>query len=86
MTRRSRQDDLLLAEYKTFVHEAHEGKSDMDEGAWDRIECLLFTEGDWSRKAAAQLASLARAHGAFVLRNALALATAAGIEDGTSGI
>jgi hypothetical protein len=86
MNQQSGQIDVLLEEYKSFVHEALSGTTALVEGDWDRVESILRTEGDWSPKAAPQLVRLAREYGAFVLRNALALAMAAGIEDGSSGI
>ena len=76
--------DVLLPEYETFVHEAKNGKSDMGEVAWDRLESLLSEHGSWTVQAAAQIVWLVRRYGAFVLRNALALAIATGIEDGNS--
>jgi hypothetical protein len=41
---------------------------------------------EWTQEGAAQVAALSREYGAFVLRNALALATALGIEDGLLGL
>jgi len=40
---------------------------------------------DWTQDGAEQVASLARNYGAFVLRNALALAISLEIEDGEFG-
>lgn len=49
---------------------------------WKRIEAKLHNEMEWTNDGAEQLAALVRDYGAFVLRNALALAISMGIEDG----
>jgi hypothetical protein len=49
------------------------------------IENLLVREGDWSQQAALHLLELARNYGSFMLRNALAILLALGIEDGDLG-
>ena len=52
---------------------------------WTRVEAKLQDEMEWTREGAAHVAALAREYGAFVLRNALALALSLGIEDGELG-
>jgi len=52
---------------------------------WTRVEAKLQNEMEWTQEGAAQVAALARDYGAFVLRNALALALSLGIEDGECG-
>jgi len=52
---------------------------------WTRIETKLHNEIEWTQDGAAHVAALARDYGAFVLRNALALALSLGIEDGELG-
>jgi hypothetical protein len=49
---------------------------------WTRVETKLQNEMEWTKEGAAHVAALARDYGAFVLRNALALALSLGIEDG----
>jgi hypothetical protein len=49
------------------------------------LENLLVREGDWSPDAATQLLQLAQGYGSFMLRNALAISLALGIEDGDLG-
>ena len=46
----------------------------------------LTQKCDWTPNGAAVIVMLAQQYGTFVLRNALALANALGIEDGTSGM
>jgi len=52
---------------------------------WTRVETKLRNEMEWTQEGAAHVAALARDYGAFVLRNALALALSLGIEDGELG-
>jgi hypothetical protein len=52
---------------------------------WTSVEAKLHNEMEWTQEGAAQVAALAREYGAFVLRNALALAISLGIEDGEIG-
>lgn len=52
---------------------------------WKRVEDKLQNEMEWTQEGAAHVAALAREYGAFVLRNALALAISLGIEDGELG-
>jgi hypothetical protein len=49
------------------------------------LETLMIREGDWSRQAALHLLELAKNYGSFMLRNALAVSFALGIEDGELG-
>lgn len=52
---------------------------------WRMLQKRLQGHGDWTPEGAAHITRLARDYGAFMLRNALALATALGIEDGALG-
>ncbi|MGD0077838.1 MAG: hypothetical protein ABSB91_04320 [Sedimentisphaerales bacterium] len=52
---------------------------------WTHIETKLHNEMEWTQEGATQVATLAREYGAFVLRNALALAVSLGVEDGELG-
>ena len=49
------------------------------------VEDLLVREGDWTQEAASHLLQLAKNYGSFMLRNALAISMALGIEDGELG-
>jgi hypothetical protein len=46
---------------------------------------VLQEKGDWTQQASAHLVALAKNYGAFMLRNALAVAIALEIEDGELG-
>lgn len=52
----------------------------------DAIEDILIQEADWTPNAAQHLIHLAQHYGAFVLRNALAIALALDSEDGDIGL
>jgi hypothetical protein len=70
----------LWEEYRTIVKESlGRGDSATD---WLKLHRKLCRTGEWTDPAASHLVALARNYGSFMLRNALALAVAAGIEDG----
>jgi hypothetical protein len=68
----------LVEEYRVLL-------GDTDRDSSDRLEDVLTREAEWSEEAAAHLLQLARTYGSFMLRNALALSLALGIEDGELG-
>ncbi len=68
----------LVSEYRTLFHNTPESTP-------DAIEDLLIQQADWTPDAAQQLRYLAQHYGAFMLRNALAVALALDIEDGDAG-
>ena len=75
----------LTDEYKTYVSEA---LRDAGGGAVDvsRLVRSLANSGAWTETGAQVVLGLATRYGAFVLWNALALAQALGIEDGSDGL
>jgi hypothetical protein len=70
----------LLAEYETVIAEVGEDATD------DQIVARLVQDADWTEQGAREVLHLARHYGTSILRNALALASAMRIEDGTSGL
>jgi hypothetical protein len=52
---------------------------------WTQVEAKLRHEMEWTQEGANHVAALARDYGGFMLRNALALATTLGVEDGLLG-
>lgn len=68
----------LVDEYRTLLGIA---AADSEE----TLEKLLVREGDWTLHAASHLLQLAQQYGSFMLRNALALSLALGVEDGELG-
>lgn len=75
----------LVSEYTTLVEECRVASSADEELNWDFLEYSLAKHADWTPSAAQALTTLARDYGAFMLRNALALAIALDIEDGELG-
>jgi len=82
MTSKRLDLEFLLDEYRTLVQESQgtDGKIE-----WERLRGILLTTGEWSAVGAQHLVDLVRSHGGFFLRNAAALAVAAGVEDGKLG-
>ena len=70
----------LLAEYETIVAELCDDPTDED------IIGALVVKAGWTRQGATAILMLSRVYGTAILRNALALANAMGIEDGESGL
>lgn len=78
------QLDSLISEYRGIV----QGNAPMRPSnlSPERLVRILSNEHDWTERGANEVVSLATEYGAFVLRNALALALALGIEDGAFGL
>lgn len=51
----------------------------------DTLRDLLISKVEWSDQAASHLLQMVKDNGAFILRNALAISLALGIEDGELG-
>ena len=76
--------DSLISEYETVL-----GKRALKhaEGVYNESGILkeLSVSADWSISGARELLNLADKYGAFMLRNALAIAVVLGKEDGSEG-
>jgi hypothetical protein len=72
----------LIGEYETLVEESTPRDGEID---WIKLHGKLVQTAEWTDAAASHLANLAQNYGSFMLRNALALAIAAQIEDGEFG-
>ena len=70
----------IFGEYETLVMESTTVQS--GEVDWTKLHRELVRSAEWTDVAATHLVSLVRDYGSFMLRNALALAVAAEIEDG----
>ena len=71
--------DSLIDEYTALFGKIRKGGME--------IEALreLTSSADWTMSGARELLALANTYGAFMLRNALAIAAALGKEDGSAG-
>jgi hypothetical protein len=76
--------DLLINEYGAVLGEKSL-KDSVDENDESRILEKLSVSADWSASGARELLKLADKYGAFMLRNALAIAVVLGKEDGSEG-
>jgi hypothetical protein len=72
--------NTLLSEYYTLIAELG------DEATSDQIVSALVTHHNWTGRGAHTILALAKTYGTSILRNALALADAMGIEDGSAGL
>jgi len=83
MTSKNLDLELLLDEYRTLVQESQGTDGEIE---WERLQGALIVTGEWTAVGAQYLVNLVRDHGGFVLRNAAALAVAAGVEDSELGL
>ena len=74
----------LAEEYGALAQRAGWGVQN-DKLAANHLRSALVKKSDWTPEAADELLFLAREYGTFMLRNALALAAALEIEDGSAG-
>jgi hypothetical protein len=76
--------DSLISEYQAMLGN---GELKDTEGGYDELGILkeLSVSADWSTFGARELLKLADEYGAFMLRNALAIAVVLGKEDGSKG-
>jgi hypothetical protein len=78
--------NLTIQEYAAVFYTIKRKYTEEQRIDWTRVEAKLQNEMEWTQEGAAHIAFLARDYGAFVLRNALALATVFGVEDGSLGL
>ena len=76
----------ILDEYESFEAVRAHARSHDGDVDWADIAESMRSEGAWTSAGAEHVAFLAKQYGSFVLRNALALALALGIEDGELGL
>jgi len=74
--------NLTIQEYASVFPTTKRKYTEEQRIDWTRVEAKLQNEMEWTQEGAEHVAALARDYGAFVLRNALALATVFGVEDG----
>ena len=76
--------DSLVNEYASLLHRRTTNDAQTQNDEVGVVEDLVVS-ADWSMPAAHELMRLADRYGAFMLRNALAVAVVLGKEDGTEG-
>jgi hypothetical protein len=78
--------EVTIREYRSALAGiAESGGSKTDDVPWELVETRLTNDHGWTREGAEQIVRLAREYGAFMLRNALALAGVFEIKDGELG-
>ena len=77
---------LLVEEYTTIIHESSPEKNSRGETRWNALENRLVGDAEWTVEGARHLSLLVRTYGAFILRNAAALAIALDLDDGEAGL
>jgi len=75
----------LVGEYSVILKQAVKVSAGHVAYDPDKVENILINEGEWTPRAAEHLLKLSNDYGSFMLRNALALSLALGIEDGELG-
>jgi len=75
-----RTDSILRSEYETLMTELPKTPTD------EQIVRTLVANADWTEKGAREVLQLARRYGTSILHNALALAAAMKVEDGSAGL
>jgi hypothetical protein len=73
----------IQSEYRAYVAQATNKNNEID---WNKLVNLPCTDGNWTKQGADTLVEIVQNYGSFILRNALALAVAANIEDGKLGL
>lgn len=77
--------ESLISEYEGLLLQAAQSESTEAEVNLELLVGVLRKSADWTEQGADMIVRLATAYGAFMLRNALALSVALGMEDGESG-
>lgn len=77
--------ESLVAEYEELLRLGIQSKNAVPGENLRSIVCALGKSADWSRRGSIEIARLANDYGAFMLRNALAVAIVLGVEDGELG-
>jgi len=76
--------EVKIAEYRNSLSSAYNELSGLEKA--ESIKQRLVTNHEWTSSGAETLIQMANKYGAFMLRNALALAIVMGKEDGDCGL
>jgi len=86
MTRLGADVSGFVREYAALIPKRREADGNRpNRRATKKLQEALVHQSEWTPEAAAHLVELAQHYGAFMLRNALAVALSLGIEDGELG-
>jgi len=78
--------NTLVDEYSAVLCECTAGMIALEEIPWNAIQDRLVADCEWTPVGAQHLVDLVSNYGAFVLRNAAALAIAIDVDDGALGL
>lgn len=78
--------ESLVSEYEGLLLKGTASEGAVDVENWRLVADALCRDADWSERGADEIARLVKDYGAFMLRNALAVAIALGREDGNLGL
>jgi hypothetical protein len=78
--------ESLVSEYEGLLLKGTASEGTVDVENWRLVADALCMDADWSERGADEIARLVKDYGAFMLRNALAVAIALGREDGNLGL
>lgn len=78
--------ESLIGEYKELLHQYEQSETTLRGENLRLVAYALCRCGDWSERGADEITRLAMGYGAFMLRNALAIAVVLGMEDGELGL
>ena len=81
----SAQLESLIGEYEELLQQCAQSEDALAGENLRLVADALCRCGDWSKRGADEITRLARDYGAFMLRNALAIAAVLGREDGELG-
>ena len=76
----------LVNEYRSLLHSVRSMRDAQGAVNSDALAEVLRSKADWTQRGAEHIAALVRENGTFVLRNALAIAIALEVEDGSLGL
>jgi len=76
----------MIENVSFLTHEYQSIVSDVDGFDRESLKEQLVRDADWTFRGAEEVLYLAERYGSFILRNALALSLALGIEDGDTGL
>jgi hypothetical protein len=86
MIREGTHLESLISEYEGLLLKGTGSEGSIPDENWKLVADALCRGADWSERGADEVARLVKDYGAFMLRNALAVAIVLGREDGNLGL
>ncbi|MGO9568034.1 MAG: hypothetical protein ACLP5H_10870 [Desulfomonilaceae bacterium] len=86
MIREGKYLESLVSEYEGLLLKGTGSESSVAQENLRLVADALCRDADWTKRGADEIARLVKDYGAFMLRNALAVAIVLGKEDGNLGL